>query len=281
MGKYLCMDGEYFSADEPRVYITNRALNYGDGIFETIRCKSSEPLFFENHFERIKRSLATLKIQLPAVYTEKYFRHHINKLLQRNRIYKGARIRITLYRNSGGLYTPNDNGCGFFMVSEALSTEQFTLNEKGLRVGVYTDERKSITLFSGLKSCNALLFVMAGLWKKEQDLNDCLLLNQNGKIIEGLSSNIFLVKDGVVKTPALSSGCIAGTMRKNILKLIGQMNLPLLEVDGFVEKDLLEADEVFLTNAIQGITQVTGYSHRRYYHKLAAMLVEELNLLIS
>jgi branched-chain amino acid aminotransferase len=76
-------------------------------------------------------------------------------------------------------------------------------------------------------------------------------------------------------------GCIDGTMRKTIIKIALKLNIEVFEQEGFSEQDLLQADEVLLTNAIQGVNYVSGFKGRRYYHTFAAKLIQQLNLLLE
>lgn len=280
MGKYLCHNGDYKFSDEAVILAENRAFNYGDGIFETIRCLSSHPLFFDKHYQRLKTSLNVLKIELPSEYNEKYFRFHINKLLQKNRIYQGARVRITFYRSTGGLYTPGNNNGEFIMEGNPIQGEKFYQPENGLKIGIYNKDLKPVNRFSHIKSCNSLFYIMAGIWKQENGLDDCLLVNQDGRIIEGLSSNLFLVKNKTIFPTTTSCGCVDGTMRKTVIDISQKIGYKVKELDGFVEDDLLVADEVFLTNAIQGIQHVAGFKERRYYHLISNRIIDELNRLI-
>jgi branched-chain amino acid aminotransferase len=276
MSKYLCYNGDFVSSESRVISTENRAFCYGDGIFETIRCLNSEPLFFTNHFHRIKKSLELLKIEFPGEYSENFFRHKIHYLLQQNRIYKGARVRIHLFRSSGGLYTPINNKVDFIITSESINSELYTLPSKGLKIGVYTENRKPVQPLSALKSTNALLYVMAGIWRKKQNLDDCLIVNEEGKIIEGLSSNIFLVKDQVLFTTTADCGCVDGTMRRTILQIANEKQLIVKEVAGFSEKHILNADELLFTNAM-GISYVSAYQNRRYYNSIARTIVKYLN----
>lgn len=277
MAKYLNFNGELNLTEKPCLGIDNRALNYGDGFFETIRCLSSKPLFFHNHYQRLLKSMQLLKMELPSEWTEHYFQQQIFKLLQRNRIYKGARVRLTVFRKSGGLYTPTLHTPLFIISASFLENEYFNLNKKGVKVGIYTEEYKPINRLSSIKSCSALYYVLAGMWKKENRYDDCLLVNERGKIMEALSSNLFLVKDNVIYTPSITSGCVEGTMRRTILDIFRSGGMQVVENKGFDEQNLRSADEVFLTNAIQGVLPVSGYLDRRYYHNVASGLVNNLN----
>lgn len=281
MGKYIYYNGEYLLSESPQIHSDNRSFNYGDGFFETIRCLSSQPLFFEKHYARIQHSVKALKMNLPSEYNRNYFEFHINKLLQKCRIYQGARVRITFFRSSGGFYTPGNEQCEYLMNAEPILSEKFVLPEKGINIGIYKEEMKAINGLSNIKTCNALFYVMAGIWKKEKKLDDCLVINQNGRIIEGSYSNIFLVKDNRLFPTTLSCGCIDGTMRRTIIDIAQSMDIEVRELEGFTEKDLLVADEVFLTSSIQGIVPIAGFESRRYYRLMAGRFNKALNKLIS
>ena len=278
MSKYLNLNGEQIKADTPVLKHTNRVFCYGDGIFETIRCLNSKPLFFEKHYQRMRNALYHLKIELPAEFTENYFRLHINKLLQRNRIYKGARARLSVFRSEGGLYTPSNNVASYLLTVDSIDTEEYTLNHTGLQIDIFTGLSKPLNFLSQFKTNNALLFVMAGLWKKEQNLDDCILMNQHGNIAETLASNIFFVMKDKIITPSVESGCVDGTMRRTILEIAAKNNIAVLEVDNLTENHLSAADEVFLSNAISGINWIGAYKDKRYFHTLASKLTNWLNL---
>lgn len=281
MSKYLCYNGELQLVTEATIYADNRCFNYGDGVFETIRCLNSRALFFDKHYQRLANSLRILKIKLPTEQNRAYFEGLIYRLLQRNRFYQGARVRITAFRNAGGLYTPTSNSLSFIITATALETEGFELASKGLLVDIYTENKKPVNVLSSLKTCNSLFYVLAGLWKRERNLDDCLIVNQQNKIIEGLSSNIILVKGKTLYTTVENCGCVEGTMQSTIMNICEESNLNLKLCDGFDERDLLNVDEILLTNAVQGVSYVSAYKSRRYYHSVASVLIKALNNRIS
>ncbi len=94
---------------------------------------------------------------------------------------------------------------------------------------------------------------MAGIYAKEKKLDDCLLINENGNIIEGISSNIFLIKGSTLTTPSLKEGPVAGIMRKQILKIADDVGFKINNESSITQSQVLHADEVFLTNSINGI----------------------------
>ena len=277
MSKYVNYNGELKLSEDGLLMADNRSFCYGDGFFETIRCLSSKPLFFDQHYLRIKHSLKALKIELPREFSQSFFEQEIFRLLQRSRLYKGVRVRIAFFRKSGGLYTPKNNTLEYLITAAELPDEIYTLNQQALKVGVFTQLFKAQNFLSRIKSSNAQLYVMAGLWKQESGFDDCFICNEEGLIVEALSSNLFIVKDNTLLTPNIKSGCVAGTMRNTILNIAEANDIKVYFNNGLRANEILDADEIFLTNAIQGIQSVTAFRSRRYFHTMAKFLLDQLN----
>jgi branched-chain amino acid aminotransferase len=104
-------------------------------------------------------------------------------------------------------------------------------------------------------------------------------LNESGNIVEGISSNIFLIKGDSISTPPLKDGPVAGIMRKKILKIADSNGLKIEFENSLNETHLLQADEVFFTNSISGIKWILAYKDRRYFNNLAHQFVDKLNML--
>lgn len=276
LSKYYCHNGEFYLSEEKSISHKNRAFAYGDALFETIHCLGTIPQFFQNHWLRLTQGMDILKMNADKDFTKGNLELYIGKLLNKNRTFKGARIRLTVFRDEGGLYTPERNSISWLIESSVLETEKFVLNHKGLHIDIFDGVHKPVNILSNLKTNNALVFVLAGIHRKENNLDDCLILNQYGRITESISSNVFLLVDQKLITPPLSEGCIAGTMRYNIHTLAQQMGY-VIEERAILEKYLIEAEEIFLTNAIQGIRWVAAYKDRRYFNFVARKLVNKLN----
>ena len=274
--KYFCHNGEFYLSGEKSLSHTNRAFAFGDALFETIHCLGTSPQFFQNHWLRLTKGMEILKMKSDKDFIKENLRSYIEKLLNRNRIFKGARIRLTVFRDEGGLYTPERDSISWLIESSALAIEKYELNHKGLHIDIYDGVHKPINILSNLKTTNTLLFVLAGIYGKENKLDDCLVLNQFGRITESISSNIFLLLDEKLITPPLSEGCIAGTMRHTIIELANQLGY-VVEERGILEKNLFEAEEIFITNAIQGVRWVAAYKDRRYFNFVARKMIVALN----
>ena len=117
---------------------------------------------------------------------------------------------------------------------------------------------------------------MAALWAKENKLNDALLLNCNNNIADSTIANIFIIKNGVIKTPALTEGCVAGVMRKHIIETLQQQNIEVAETIVNID-DIATADEVFLTNAIKGIMWVRQFGNSNYVNFETSKIFKYIN----
>ncbi|MBN2213302.1 MAG: aminotransferase class IV family protein [Bacteroidales bacterium] len=275
--KYICLNGSYVKVDKPLLEIQNRSFLYGDGIFETIHANGTEPQFIERHLNRMLGSMRILKMVIPDFFTTEYFTSHIKGVLTRNKQFQGARIRITVFRNGGGRYAPEVNEASFVIESSPLDSATYQLNQKGYRVDVFEDMTKPIHPLSGIKTTSALLLVLAGVFRTEKMLDDCLLLNQNNRICESLSSNLFLVKGNKYYTPSLKEGCLPGIMRQVIIGMIRKESLYLNDDCSLTVEDLFNSDEIFLTNSISGIRWVVAFRQKRYFNKSSKFLIKMLN----
>ena len=274
--KYFYLNGEFHLSEEKTLSHRNRAFAYGDALFETIHCMGTAPQFFQNHWIRLSQGMEILKMKPDKDFTSKEIETCIEKLLNRNRTFKGARIRLTVFRNEGGLYTPEQNSISWLMESSSLDYEKYELNQKGFHIDIYDGIQKPINILSNLKTNNSLIYVLAGICRKENSLDECLVLNQYGRIAESISSNIFILLNEKLITPPLTEGCIAGTMRHTVIELAMQLGYAV-EERGILERNLIEAEEIFLTNAIQGIRWIAAYKDRRYFNFVARKLILALN----
>ncbi len=275
--KYICNNGDFVLSDSPVLTTQNRAFRYGDGLFETMHANGTKVQFIDEHYVRLIYGIEKLYMHLPSYFNLKYINSLIVKLLNKNKLYQGAKIRLSVFRSDGGLYTPLSNNISFIIEAKELEQAKYTLNKKGLVIDIYNEIKKNTNYLSDLKSSNALLFVLAGIYKQKNKIDDCIIINQENKIVEAVSSNIFIVKNHQLYTPALTDGCIPGIMRTQIIKTALSLNYTIFDDCNIKPDDLLSADEVFLTNAISGIRWVVAYKNTRYFNKTSKILINKLN----
>ena len=138
-----------------------------------------------------------------------------------------------------------------------------TLNPNGLEIGIFPDARKSTDRFSLIKSSSFQAYALAALYAREQKWNDALLLNTNGNLADSTIANLFLLIKGTLVTPSLDQGCIDGVMRRHIIRVINDSGVGVEERPVHPD-ELLQAEEIFLSNAIRGIRWVGRIGDTRY-----------------
>lgn len=275
MSSYISLNGKLHQSDAAIFTVNNRGFRYGDALFETVKCINGTPVFLEAHLQRLYSGMEVLDFDWNDHLLKSVINDEAKRLLVRNRYNEGARLRITVFRNDGGLYTPETNQVSV-LLETSQDTNSYSLNSEGLSLGVFEEVFKPIHTFSSLKSANALLFVKAGIAKTKLGLDDLIILNTKGLVCETISSNIFMVIHNRLVTPPLPEGCLPGIMRQNVLTLAQSMGMEVLETPVGINA-LEQAEEVFTTNAITGAQWVKGYEKKRYFHKVSEQIIIQLN----
>lgn len=274
---FVNFNGEILPADTKVLTVANRSFRYGDGLFESMRMLKGQLKFAGEHAKRLQKGMKALKMDGYSQMDSWFLKEKADQLASVNKI-KHGRLRLTVYRDSEGLYTPSQNKVGYQLEIQPLDEPRYFLNSKGLIIDVYTELNKPTNFLSNIKTCNSLVYVLAGIYKSQNNLDDVLLLNQNGFLCEASSSNVFVYYQNHLYTPALSEGCVEGVMRQVIIDIANKIGIPLIEAQ--INPEILyEADEVFLTNSVKGIQTVMGYGIRRYFNKVSKVLMDELNKL--
>jgi len=273
---FININGRIKSNSDLVLGLENRAFRYGDGLFESMRVINAELMFADLHSKRLMQSMQLLKMQGSEMFNKNFIIQKTEELLKSNKIFKDARIRWSVFRKEGGFYTPESNEVCYSIEVEKISTSGYQLNKKGLLLGVFDKMNKSISSYSGIKSSNALLYVLAGIEAKETGFDDLIILNNEGNIAETISSNIFLVKNDKLYTPSLSEGGIDGVMRKAILSIAKKNKIQITETRIGIQ-NLALCDEVFLTNAVQGLQWVMGFGEKRFFSKTSKLFTNFLN----
>jgi branched-chain amino acid aminotransferase len=273
---YVSLCGNLIPANQPIFNFNNRAFRYGDGLFETIRLVNGNLHLFNMHLERLLNGMQFLKMKSPRNWKETFFKEAIFKLLEKNNHLQNARIRINVFRGDGGYYTPLDNKPSFLIESDPFPSDNFPLNEEGLKIDIFPFMEKPTSLASNFKTCNALIYVMAAIFRNEKELDDCLIINSKNRAIEAISSNLYIVKDGEIHMPPLTEGCVAGVMRLHLLNLMQENEIKYIETPVALE-DLFAADELFLSDSVSGIRWVKQYKSHEYKLNIAEKLSKLLN----
>lgn len=277
MEEYICYNGVFVKISQANLSVRNRSFLYGDGLFESIHANGTIPQFLDKHLKRLFHGMQLLKMNIPDFFNYEYIFKKIQGTLVRNKLFKGARVRLIVFRNEGGLYAPENNEISFIIDTAKLDSYKYVLNEKGFFVDIYPEIKKNINTYSSLKTTNALLYVLAAIFRQQYKLDECIILNEKDYVCESISSNIFIVKDDTIFTPPLSDGCVAGVMREVIIELLKNNGITVVDNYSIDIEALFDADEIFLTNSINGIRWVLGFQKRRYFSKYSKEISNLLN----
>ncbi len=261
------------------VSFDNRGLNYGDAVFETLRFSGGKIYFWEDHYFRLMASMRILRMEIPMNFTMEFLETEILKAINSEEKKDiGFRIKLLVWRKTGGKYTPNSNEIEYLISTENLETPFYVLNEGDYEVELFKDHYVASGLLSTLKSNNRLINILGSIYAKENDYENCLLLNEHKQVVEALNGNIFLVSGNTIKTPPLADGSLNGVTRKQLISILGTMEDFKLEETSISPFELQKADEIFITNVIQGIVPITKYRKKEFGNTIAKTLLAKLNL---
>jgi len=263
---FINYNGKYIDDSNPIIQANNRGFRFGDGVFETMKFKKGKIIFLDEHLSRLWQGLKRFQFDLPKLFTPDYLESQILALIQKNKL-SVARIRLTVFRGNGGLYDPENLHPNFIIESWNLPETNGDLNENGLQCILFKDALKSVDAYSNLKHNNYLPYLMGALQAKKMKCNDAIIFNANLNICDSTIANVFLIKENIIYTPALSEGCIAGIMREFVINELRKNNCNVVE-QTITETDLANADEVFLTNSIYNMRWVSAIDSLNYQNKI-------------
>ncbi|WP_439131284.1 aminotransferase class IV [Polaribacter sp.] len=268
-------NGELLFKENAKFTTENRGFKYGDGIFETIKVNNNKIIFWEDHYFRLMASMRMLRMKIPMNFTLEYLEKEILKTIAVQDDANSFRVRLNVYRKDGGLYTPITNKIDYLI---EVKEHNYT-TKKTYKVDVFKDFYNYSGLLSTIKTNNRMLNTLASIYAKENDLDNCVLINEKKGVVEVANANIFIVKGDVVKTPAVTEGCIKGVARKKIIEIITKNPDYMIEETNISPFEIQKSDEVFITNAIIGVQPVTHYKKKKFSTTFATKLMQSLKVL--
>lgn len=267
------------TSEKQLLSLTNRGYNYGDMVFETIKCVAGKLFFWEDHYFRLMASMRIMRMEIPMDFTMEFLQEEILKTIKANQLDgKSVRVKLAVNRVEGGLYAPISNQVDYAISVKELDSPFYLLNEEPYQIDIFKDHYVAPGLLSTLKTNNKAIHVVGSIYSQENDLQNCLLLNTDKHVVEALNGNVFLVKGETIKTPPLLDGCLKGILRNQIIEIVKLMPDYTLEEGSISPFELQKADEIFITNVIVGIQPVTRYRKKDFSNKLAKELLQKLNL---
>ncbi|WP_353777807.1 aminotransferase class IV [Winogradskyella sp. 3972H.M.0a.05] len=261
------------------ISIHNRGYKYGDALFETLKVVDNNILFWEDHYFRLMASMRILRMEIPMSFTMEFLEEEILKTVEANALSgENTRVRFNVDRGEGGTYMPMQDSINYSIVVESLEHSAYSFNDtENYRVDLFKDHYVNAGMLSNLKSNSKVINVLANIYAKENELDNCILLNNNKGVVEATQGNLFFVQGNTIKTPTLSDGALKGIMRKQIMELIKEYEDYSIEEVSISPFEIQKSDEVFITNVITGIQSVTHYRKKEFKCTVAKQLLEKLN----
>ena len=268
-------NGELQHPDTINLTSENRAFKYGDAIFETVKVIPHKVIFWEDHYFRLMSSMRMLRMKIPMEFTLEFLENEILKTVAVHENAISYRVRLNIFRKDGGFYTPKTNKIDFsIQVYENLYQikDSYSLD-------VFKDFYNYSGFLSTIKTNNRMLNTLASIFAEENDLDNCILLNEKKGVVEVTNGNIFIVKGSVIKTPALDQGCIKGIIRSKVIEIVQKNKDFTIEETSISPFEIQKADEVFITNAIIGVQPVSSYKKKQFISKVGTRIANNLKLL--
>ena len=272
-------NGEILPSDN-NLSSSNRAFLYGDGVFETLKIVNNTILFLEDHYFRLMASMRIVRMKIPNNFTLEYLEAQILNLAKAQNCENSARVRFTVFRNDGGFYLPTNNSVSFQIQVFPLENTLYSFSDANYEVDLYKDFFIPKQLLSTIKTTNKIINITGSIFAEENDLQNCLLLNNDKNVVEALNGNLFMLIGAKLITPPISEGCLNGIMRKQVLQIAKKIEAIEVIEDVISPFDLQKADELFITNVISGIQPITKYRKKEYKTDLAKEILTNLNALI-
>ncbi len=235
--------------DQTDIHVADRGLSYGDGLFETLLVKHQKPLYWQRHMQRLHRGCEQLQIPRPD-----WEDLSAQALRLCQTVPERAVLKIIYTRGSGGrgyrLPTLTQPTC--IMALHPAPNYPESYRQTGVKVKICATRLAKQPLLAGLKHLNRLEQVLARAEWQEDEFNEGLMLDYDGYVIEGIMTNVFLIKDGRLNTPTIDNCGVAGIMRDLIIECAGQASIEI-KTKAITLNELFAANELFVCNSIIGI----------------------------
>jgi len=273
------INGNLVEDKDATISVFNRGLAYGDSVFETLRVINGKIIFWEDHYFRLMSSMRIMRMEIPANFSPEFLEEEIIQLLKNNQLSNSpARVRFTVFRTTGGFYRPDTLDIEYIITSESLNDPFYLLNAEPYEVELFKDHYVTSGLLSTIKSNNRAVNVLGSIFAKENDYQNCLLINEKKQVVEALNGNIFIVNGNKIKTPPLQDGALNGISRKQIISVVKKMIDLEIEESSISPFELQKADELFISNVIVGVQPISKYRKKEYDNTVSKEVLTKLNV---
>ena len=265
----IVLNGEIIESDEVALGVRSEGFSFGFGLFETIKFQDLKPCFFKEHLDRLKRSSDAISMKLPFSGAE--ILRQTKTLFEVNGVRNGI-FKIVLTR------TDQQDSCVLYLRDSTDPSSQGAIR---LRLSSVIKSSQAFT--TNNKTLNYLENLIEKRRAEEHGFDECLFINEAGYVTECATANIFVVKDGLLKTPSDECGLLSGVIRGQVLRIAREQGLRV-EEGNILPGECVQADEAFVTSSGRGLVSVSeiqaDYSKTfaTIGSKLVVSLAEKLRL---
>ena len=273
------INGLFWTIDKANISVLDRGFTYGDGLFETMRVYSGKIFRLEHHLDRLFQSARSILIELPITRNE--IRSAIYAALKLNGL-SNSIVRLTVTRGEldSGVNVDYSSPPTIVILVKPVKAISKKTYKDGIGIKLY---KKSAIRTQGIsnkiKSCNYLSNIILRENALKENFFEAVLLDHNHNVTEGTISNIFIIKNNQLKTPILNEFVLSGIIRQAILDLCLENNIPFKE-DRITERELYEADELFLTNSGIEILPVRNINHHKLKNRGIRPMTKHIHMLL-
>lgn len=258
--------------------LENRGLRYGDALSESLRTVDGKLIFWEDHYLKLMASMRILRMEIPMNFTMEFLEEQVLKTIQENNLENGATlIDILIFRDYNGKILPESNQISFCIEVRELDSKEYAFKDIAYEVELFKDFYVSGDMLSTLGTNNKMINVVGSIFAKENDYNNCLLLNHNKMVVGSLIGNLFLVEGNTIKTAPLADGCSNSVIRDKTMKVINDFDDFKFEENSISPFELQKADELFISNIENGIIPITKYRKKKFVISVSRIVLEKLN----
>ena len=236
------LDGKYLNADDRLLDVFTPGRWQWHGVFETMRVINGKIEFYDEHIKRLLGGLKTLNIR--HTYTALDLKHIVRCLIRRNPMIAIGRARVLVFEEGGCVHC-----AAMVLPYQPLAPEKY---RRGLRAKIVQTGRPAHARYAGVKSLDYAVFADAHQQALATGYDEALLLNDKGHVFEASRANIFICSGGKIITPPLSSGCLEGIIRGQVITIARQLDIPVLERN-LTPAMVKSSDYAFLTNSLAGL----------------------------
>jgi len=269
--RYVFHNDRLVEIEQVRLSPGQAGLLSGWGLFTTMRIFQGEAFAYERHWRRLEKDAG--RTRLPFPFDPAQVRRHLGELLNANQVVEGA-ARIYMIYNRVGFWQSDEP---MPQVDLILCTAGLPAHPEQARLAIAAHGRHAASPLAGVKVTSWLNNVWHLAEAQKEGWSEVVLLNERGEVAECTTANIFTVKDGIVATPPLSSGCLEGVTRSVLLEIAPRCGVPMIE-QTLTPEDLYSADEVFITStnrSLLGVSEVAGHKYAAAPGPIAQKLERE------